>query len=269
MQPREASGLVANRSVPLAPRTLGLGDDCPLGRSRSLAFLVEGRTIEVLVAATSGLRATSPAGRPAVTIVNPALLQEVLDQEARFGARDFDAAMAVVGRDAVADSLIRALAAASTLILDGNDGSRESIGESIGTALVVRSLALFRAGADVLLRKGRQTPMPKWRLKRVVEHIDACLDRSISLAEMADVAGLTRIHFAAQFRRTTGTSPHSFLLRRRVERAKDLMRASDQPLADIALTVGFSTQPHFTTVFKRLVGDTPHRWRRSARMQVA
>lgn len=260
MQHHEAAGLTATRSVPYASGNASLSGGDLVGESRTLTFLVQARTIEVVVTATPGPHVAS-AGRPAAMLVNPVLLQEVLEQEGRFGARDFDAAVSVVGRDAVADALIRALATASTLA-----GDDESL-KSIGTALVVRSLALFRGGADILLRKGRRTPMPKWRLNRVVEHIEANLDRSISLSEMADVAGLTRIYFAAQFRRTTGTSPHSFLLRRRVERAKDLLRSSNQPLADVALAVGFSTQAHFTTVFKRHAGDTPHRWRQSARIR--
>jgi AraC-like DNA-binding protein len=109
--------------------------------------------------------------------------------------------------------------------------------------------------------------LPKWRLKRVVEHVEAHLGRRVTLADMAAVAGLTRIYFAAQFRRTTGMSPHGYLLRRRVERAQELMRDPGQPLAQIALSVGFGTQPHFTTVFKRLVGQTPYRWRQNVELQ--
>ena len=70
------------------------------------------------------------------------------------------------------------------------------------------------------------------------------------------------MHFAAQFRVATGSRPHDFILRRRIERAQELLRDPSLALADIALCVGFQNQAHFTTVFKRFTGATPHRWRR-------
>ena len=103
--------------------------------------------------------------------------------------------------------------------------------------------------------------LQKWRLKRVLEFIDHNLAKKIGLEDLAAVAGLSRMHFAAQFRVATGQRPHELLLRRRIERAEDLLRQGDMPLAEIALEVGFQTQAHFTTTFKRFTGDTPHQWR--------
>ncbi len=193
-------------------------------------------------------------GRPiAVAVSEPSLLQAVREEEARLGTQALDAALAGVARDAVAESLIRALATAE----------RDNVYlDAIVSALVVRALALCRVHGGTPLAE-KKALLPKWRLKRVVDHVDAHLDRRVTLADMAAVAGLTRMYFAAQFRRTTGMSPHGYLLRRRVERAQELMREPGQPLAQIALSVGFGTQPHFTTVFKRLVGQTPYRWRLS------
>lgn len=108
-----------------------------------------------------------------------------------------------------------------------------------------------------------RAPLPAWRLKRVVDYIDANVDAAIPLADLASVAGLSRMHFAAQFRLATGLSPHEFLLHRRVDQARRLLLDPEARLVDIALDVGFQTQAHFTTVFKRIVGETPHRWRRS------
>jgi AraC-like DNA-binding protein len=69
------------------------------------------------------------------------------------------------------------------------------------------------------------------------------------------------MHFAAQFRAATGIRPHEFVLRRRIERAQDMLRDSALPLAQVALDVGFQTQAHFTTVFRDHVQETPGRWR--------
>jgi AraC family transcriptional regulator len=105
-------------------------------------------------------------------------------------------------------------------------------------------------------------PLQKWRLKRVIDHVDAHLSRRITLADMAAAAGLTRMHFAAQFRAATGMRPHDFLLRRRIERAQELLRKPELALVHVALSVGFQSQAHFTTVFKRFAGGTPNCWRR-------
>jgi AraC-like DNA-binding protein len=109
------------------------------------------------------------------------------------------------------------------------------------------------------------SPLPKWRLRRVMEYVEANLGRSISLQEMAQVAGLTRMHFAAQFKVATGESPHTYFLARRIERAQELMLTTDSLLLDVALDVGFQTQAHFSTVFKRMIGSTPLTWRQLQR----
>ncbi len=100
-----------------------------------------------------------------------------------------------------------------------------------------------------------------WRLKRVLAFMEAQYGETVTLADMARIAGLSRMHFAAQFRISTGAKPHEYLLRLRVERAQKIMLESDEPLAQVALSVGFQTQAHFTTVFRRFASTTPHRWR--------
>src|SRR6185369_16223823 len=93
--------------------------------------------------------------------------------------------------------------------------------------------------------------------------VDAHLGEKIGLPEMASSAGLTRMHFAAQFRRATGMGPHEYLLRRRIDRAKQLLRDSHFSVLDIAISCGFESQPHFTTVFRKQVGEPPARWKAS------
>ena len=103
--------------------------------------------------------------------------------------------------------------------------------------------------------------LPKWRLKRVQEYVKANFERCISLSDLAQVAGLSRMHFAAQFRTATGYRPREYLLHQCIEHAKSLLSHGEAPLAEIALAVGFCTQAHFSTVFKRITGETPARWR--------
>lgn len=113
-------------------------------------------------------------------------------------------------------------------------------------------------------RHSAQSGLVKWRLKRVMDFVDARLHQPVTLPDMAAAAGLSRMHFATQFRLATGLRAHEFLLKRRIERAQTLLLETREPLAQIALSVGFQTQAHFTTVFRRFVGDTPYRWRRAS-----
>ncbi|KQT19164.1 MAG: helix-turn-helix domain-containing protein [Bradyrhizobium sp.] len=121
------------------------------------------------------------------------------------------------------------------------------------------------AEPDVEEREGRARrtvrSLQKWRLKRVMQYVDENLGAKITLEHLAAVAGLSRMHFAAQFRAAVGMRPHEYLLKCRIERAQELLKQGDVSLVDTALTVGFQTQAHFTTVFKRFVGDTPYQWR--------
>jgi AraC-like DNA-binding protein len=103
--------------------------------------------------------------------------------------------------------------------------------------------------------------LPKWRFQRVVQYINANIGGPLKLANLAAVAGLSPTYFAAQFRAATGRRPHDYVVSCRIERAKDLLANSDLALAEIALTVGFGSQPHFTDVFKRITGKTPAKWR--------
>ncbi|SCB09575.1 transcriptional regulator, AraC family [Bradyrhizobium shewense] len=111
--------------------------------------------------------------------------------------------------------------------------------------------------------------LQKWRLRRVMQYVEENLNVRITLQELATVAGLSRMHFAAQFRAAVGVRPHEYLLKRRIARAQELLAQADASLVDVALTVGFQTQAHFTTVFKRFTGDTPHQWRSAHLAQLA
>jgi len=139
--------------------------------------------------------------------------------------------------------------------------------DGLSLAIVSRLLALRTRGQSEPRRSG-VAGLSKWRLKRAVDFIEAHLDEPISLADVAAASGLSRMHFAAQFKVSTGCPPHDYVVRRRINRAQEIMLASAAPLVDIALQVGFQSQAHFTTVFKRIVGQPPHAWRQSVKPSV-
>jgi AraC-like DNA-binding protein len=166
-----------------------------------------------------------------------------------------------VVREPAVERLVEAL-----LALDGVERGLVALYvEALCLAILTRLLSM-RGDSDLPAAGRRMAPLPKWRLKRVVDYVNAHLASRITLADLAGAAGRTRMHFAAQFRVATGSRPHDFVLRRRIERAQQLLRDPGLALADIALSVGFQNQAHFTTVFKRFTGATPHRWRRSTQV---
>ena len=134
-------------------------------------------------------------------------------------------------------------------------------GESLGVALVAR-IARAHAEPVVRTRAGRGALQPH-TLRRVVEFIEAELERAVTLRELAAVAQLNIFHFIRAFKHSTGSSPHQFIVSKRIERARSMLNSTELPVAQIALECGFSNQSHFTAAFHRATGITPAHFRRS------
>ena len=114
----------------------------------------------------------------------------------------------------------------------------------------------------------RRPSMPKHRgelaparLRRVTELMHAKIEEELRLDEMAQCVGLSTAHFSQMFRKSTGESPRQFLLRQRVERAKEMLRADEMRVLDVAVACGFRTQQHFARVFRRICGASPTEYR--------
>ncbi len=103
------------------------------------------------------------------------------------------------------------------------------------------------------------------QVRRVEEMIIARLDGAISLQELACECSLSRLEFAAAFRKTKGRTLHRWLLEQRLARACDLLRIHRLPLSDIAVLSGFADTSHFNQIFTRATGFSPEDWRRIKR----
>jgi AraC-like DNA-binding protein len=167
-----------------------------------------------------------------------------------------NASGSVIRRDPLIERLVRAILPAK----DAGEVLRGFYTEALHAALLKR-LADLRGDTNSGAGVRRSMPLPAWRLKRVSDFVDANLDRALSLAALAEAAGLSRMYFAAQFRRATGMRPHDYVVRRRIQRAKVMLSQPGSRIVDTAFSVGFQSQSHFTTVFKRIAGVTPQRWR--------
>ena len=134
------------------------------------------------------------------------------------------------------------------------------LAESLGNVLAVHLIRHFLPTERAAMRPRGGPPKPK--LRAALEYIEAHLDSELTLDDLAAVAHLSPFHFARQFKTSTGLPPHQYVIARRVERAKQLMRGGgDLSLAQVAARAGFWDQGHFTRHFKRLVGVTPKRFR--------
>jgi AraC family transcriptional regulator len=105
--------------------------------------------------------------------------------------------------------------------------------------------------------------LPGGALHRVKAYIDDHIGERISLNELARQAGVSRFHFARQFRLSTGESPMGYLRRARIERSKSILQSHETTIAEVAARLGFSDQSHFTRIFGRLVGVSPGSFARS------
>jgi AraC family transcriptional regulator len=129
--------------------------------------------------------------------------------------------------------------------------------ESLGTALLIRLARRFVEHLP-LPTSGGLSPE---RLRRVRDYVEAHLVDDLSLTMLADIACLSPYHFSRSFKQATGVGPQHYVIQRRIERAKHLLRQTRQPLALIAQEAGFADQSHLTQMFRREIGVTPGRFR--------
>ena len=99
------------------------------------------------------------------------------------------------------------------------------------------------------------------RLCRARHYIDECYDLPLDLAEMSKQACLSRYHFLRLFRDTFATTPHQYLTKRRIEKAKELLCSEEFSVTDVCFEVGFQSLGSFSTLFRRWVGDAPNTYR--------
>ncbi len=150
----------------------------------------------------------------------------------------------------------------------------KSILPSIGQTLSAGHLGLDQfelvLASHLLQQYGEMRPRPLvarggltlLQRQRATELLREHLDGSLGLADLASECGLSVSHFARSFKASFGMPTHRWLTRLRIEHAKDLLRHTGEPLAQIALRSGFGDQPAFSRTFQRIVGISPGRWRR-------
>jgi AraC family transcriptional regulator len=193
-----------------------------------------------------------PTNRVAIAI-EPQLLTQCLEETAH--RQDIELTQHFQVNDRHVASLMLALRAD---LEDGLPAGR-LYGESLATALAVY---LQRRYAVFLQRTTEyRGGMPKVRLNRVLEYINANLSEDIRLSELARTAGMSSHYFSELFKQTTGVSPHQYVVQQKIERAKEHLRDPNANVIEASAMTGFVDQSYFTKVFRRVVGVTPTHFR--------
>ena len=150
-----------------------------------------------------------------------------------------------------------------------NEASAGALAWRLATesAVVTLGVALLRARAKLERMPGHASVNRAcdWRVRRVMERMETEIGSDIGLRELASNVGLSPSHLSAVFVAVAGVPPHRWLLRRRVERARELLARTRRSITDIALCCGFSSSQHFSTVFKGQEGCTPTDFRNGRR----
>jgi len=134
-------------------------------------------------------------------------------------------------------------------------------GESLGIAVAAH---LVRRYTDVKRDFLEDAVFSEEMLSRVLQYIGDNLDTNVSLQDLADLVQMDVYRFLRSFKQSTGLPPHQYILHKRIEQAKSLLRNPVLPISEVALRSGFASQSHFATAFRRMTSVSPRAYRNAA-----
>jgi len=187
--------------------------------------------------------------------LRPSSFDEVISREFDRDARRVSLHDSLGARDPLVEALLATLANS----LDADRHPSRLYWDGLMHTLVCRLLHLHSTVASVTALAPHI--LAPGKVGRVVEFVEANLSEDIGLSDLAAVASVSSFHFSRGFHRATGFAPYAFLVHRRIERAKALLRETDLSLGRIAGACGFGSHSQFSTMFKQGVGVSPSHYR--------
>lgn len=188
------------------------------------------------------------------TILRLSIQPELLRSGAEALGRNPDT-IALAPQFQLRDSRMESIAWAIKAEIESPVPSDKTYAEALGLALAIR---LVEGGGQAAAGAGLTgASLTKRHQRHLADFIEAHIDQSLSLADLAATVGLSVSHLKPLFRATFGMPVHHYILTRRVERARLLILSTEMPLAEIALASGFAHQSHMTHWMRRILGLTP------------
>ena len=195
-------------------------------------------------------------GEASILQIKPAFFDRGIAEIAKGGGR-----VELISRMDLNDPQIARLMESLRADIAGGSPSGPLFGESIALALSAHIAQKYSTLTTKL--EPHRGGLSRFRLKRVLEYINANLSDNLELRVLAEVAGVSLYHFAKAFKQSIGESPHQYVLRRRIDEAKQFLRHSRLPVIEASARTGFVDQSHFSKVFRRIVGVAPSEYRDS------
>lgn len=201
---------------------------------------------------------------------NPEILQVYLRKSLYEGAVSEiygcdGSAAELVPRFAILDPLLEQLCIAIAAAL--RDGSAS---DGLYIDSIAQMMAVHLARNHSTRSRPAKLVMPRaisgWKMRRLIDFIEEHLDGDLSLEAMAREVDISPLYLARAFKAAVHQSPHQYVLARRIEKSKELLRNTDLPIVDVALSVGFSSQSHLSHWFLRQVGVSPAAYRRQSEL---
>ncbi len=128
--------------------------------------------------------------------------------------------------------------------------------EALSLALASRIACLC---ASAPCDERRAAMLSAKQLDRITDHVAKNVSEDLTIEHLAALVNVSPFHFARCFKQTTGMTPHQFVTRERILRARKMLASTDQPIGDIAMSLGFASQSHFADVYRKITGRTPRR----------
>ncbi|WP_170295228.1 AraC family transcriptional regulator [Paracoccus aestuariivivens] len=165
------------------------------------------------------------------------------------------------GQD-IEDDVVKRLIGACLPSLDVPNGASRLFQDHIAAILTFHLCTTY---GNREIRTPARGGLAPWQKKRAIELLEADLAADLSLSCVAAACGLSQGYFTRAFRHSVGHPPYRWVLLKRLEKAKELLRTTEIPIAEIAYLCGFCDQAHLTRVFSTRMNTTPGQWRRVSR----
>jgi AraC family transcriptional regulator len=156
---------------------------------------------------------------------------------------------------ATSDGLVLQIGLALQGVLENKASGSRLYAETMANTLAVHLLQNYSAHQPIL--REYSGGLSRHQLRQVIDYINGHLERELGLAELAAIVQMSPHYFTRLFKHSTGMTPHQYVIRRRVERAKELLLKEELSIAEVAYSVGFANQSHLNRHLKRVLGVTP------------